>query len=260
MTRPDREPPGEFAKAAVQGVGMLALMTVGIAVLSGLRSGAIVPTEVVATASAWWATATALAPTVAAWTLGTLAALAVLVVAIRHRRAGVRAWLAAWWRYRRHWDTAMAAHGLTVTEALPASSSRKAAKVVRVPRLRGIEAAGAADVLTVSLPAGQTPVDWYQRTGALAQTFGVATVRVQLPSRRGGKTDIDLVLERGTRSLALPAGRSLDPSAKVLRPATVGLRAWSLSLRILSARFAVPGSIDTYRRILGVRFEWGVVR
>ncbi|MFC7535728.1 hypothetical protein, partial [Actinoplanes sp. GCM10030250] len=68
------------------------------------------------------------------------------------------------------------------------------------------------------------------------------------------------VFDRGTRSLVLPAGRLLDTSVSALRPGAVAVRAWSLRLQILSARFAVPGSMDEYHRILGVRLNWGVVR
>lgn len=246
---PRREPPSEFAKALVQGIGMLALIALGAVVLRGLRTGAIVPSEVFTTASAWMATAKAAAPAVAMGAAGVVLAVAAAVLALRHGRQAVRAWLAAWWRYRRRWAAVMASQGLTVTDR----------QMVRVPRLRAVDSTPGADVLTVTLPRGQSATDWHHRAPSLAEEFGVTTVRVQLPSRRGGKGDIDLLLERGTRALALPAGRPLEGSIPVLLPASARVRALSLSLQILSARLDIPGSIDTYR-VITARFRWGVIR
>lgn len=223
----DRQPPSAAAQALVQGIGMLALMAFGVFVLRGLKIGTIRPAEIVAAIPRYRdALLDAVAPTLAA-----LAAMALIVgfgmLAARHGRT----LLAVWWRYRRRWAAVMAREGLVVT----------AANRVQVPPVRAITAGTNADVITVSLLAGQSLADWDARRSSLAAAFG-ATASAVRPGDR--PADIDLLFSRSHSPSGKPAGKALMP----VRPRLLSIPT--------SAR---EGGLAATARVWGLQIGWALI-
>lgn len=262
----DRQPPSEFTKAIVEGVGMLALIIVGMLVLSGMRSGSIRPAEIVAEIPVWRDTIMSYVPIVAGSAAALLVSVLVAVVATRYGRAMVNASAAVWWRYRRRWADAMATVGLV---GKPAKKGAPAA----LPTLRSVALGPDADVLTVTMLDGQSTDDWRHRADALARALGATSGRVRVTTS-GGIADIDLILEHGgpgggpglPEPKALPAppsatlpGLVLDPAQASARPRQVpaAMRAWSL--QIVWARIRVGEDNETGRWWFGGRVRWNMI-
>ncbi|WP_280462858.1 hypothetical protein [Nocardia carnea] len=257
----DRQPPSEFSKAIVEGVGMLALVIVGMLVMSGIRSGDIRPAEIAAEIPVWKETVMSYVPLVLGSAAALLVSVLVAVLASRYGRAMVSDRSAVWWRYKRRWADAMAAVELTGKPA-------KTGGPVRVPALRGASLGDTADVLTVRMLPGQTLSDWHDRAPVLARRFGATSGRIEITTG-GTASDVNLVFERTEsgpperKALEAPAsatvpGLILDPAqAAGMRPERVAMRAWSL--QIVWARLRVGDDNDSGRWWFGGRVRWNII-
>jgi len=105
---------------------------------------------------------------------------ACVVAAHRHGREALGEWSrrrARLARYRARWGGLVAEHGLRVVVGGERHSPSILGLTARPPH---------ADVLTVSMVDGQSPMDFHDRRKALAAGFGVAAVQVQsteIPAR-----------------------------------------------------------------------------
>jgi S-DNA-T family DNA segregation ATPase FtsK/SpoIIIE len=220
-----------------------------------LWSGAIRPAEIAAELPHWRDAVLDAVPIVLGSAAGVLVLAAAVLLAARHGRALVRAWVTAWWRYRRHWAAAMAREGLTEDDRT---------RGVMVPQLRTITTGADADVLTVEMLPGQSPADWHRRAQRLAARFGASDAHVRLGRNVKRPEDIDLVFSRRAGS-GLPERLALEaPRPPVLAiPAPAGgkrevvalVRAFSL--QIVWARVVAPGNNEENRPLAG-RARWGV--
>jgi S-DNA-T family DNA segregation ATPase FtsK/SpoIIIE len=247
-----REPPSPFTIAAVQGGGMLVLTVGALFFMKGLWSGAIRPAEIAAELPHWRDAVLDAVPIVLGSAAGALVLAAAALLAARHGRALVRAWVTAWWRYRRHWAAVMAREGLT-------EDDRKYGTLV--PELRAVTTGPHADVLTVEMLPGQSPADWHRRAQRLAARFGASDAQVRLGRDVKRPEDIDLVF---SRRAGLPERLALEaPKPPVLaipmpgseREVVALVRAFSL--QIVWARVVAPGNNDRNRLLAG-RVRWGV--
>lgn len=249
-----RNPPSEtkvaVVKTVLQGGGMLVLTVGGLFLFKGLMSGAIRPAEIAAQLPHWRDAVLAAVPVVLGSLAGVLVMAAAVLLAARHGRALVRAWVTAWWRYRRHWAAVMDREGLT-------EDDRKRGTLV--PQLRAVAAGADADVLTVEMLPGQSPTDWHRRAQRLAARFGAADGQVRLGADAKRPEDIDLVLSR-----RLPERKALEaakPPVLVIPAPGAGQEAMALvrgfSLQIVWARVVTHGKNVDNRPIAG-RVKWGV--
>ncbi|MFE3229809.1 hypothetical protein [Nocardia sp. NPDC059228] len=257
----DRQPPHPFTVALVQIIGFLALFTGGALLMKGLMSGTIKPAEIAAQIPHWKAAVLEALPTVLEGGAAVVGSLLAVVLAAKHGRAVLRAWITVWWRYRRRWARVLAHQELTMTDAKHG---------IQVPTLRSVVTDRHADVLTVAMLPGQSPEEWHRRSADLAKAFGAKTGQV----RTGTDSAIDLVLSRRDGGLlpaqmALPAPKA--PAVSIVLPgiehgqpkgeAVAFVRAWGLQIGY--ARVVAVDTNDHDRRPVRRNlwgFRWLTVR
>lgn len=243
----DRQPPSEWTKAAVAGVFWLSVFTGAIFVMKGFMTGSIRPAEIAAQLPHYRdVLLSALEPTLAALAAGA-ALIGVGLLTVRHGRT----WLAVWWRYRRRWAAALAAHDLTTVKA-----GRR-----EVPRLLTVTALDGADVARVRMLDGQTTQHWAGTAGNLAAAFGATDGRVHAVHDH---RELDLLFTRGGRrghggqQPALAAGGAqvlaLPTAQRAQRPVAIRIRAYGL--QICWARVQIQGHDGQTRRYWGARGRW----
>ncbi|WP_067904568.1 hypothetical protein [Nocardia vaccinii] len=240
----DRQPPSEWTKAAVAGVFWLAVFTVPIFVMKGFFTGAIRPADIAAQVPHYRdVLLSALVPTLAALAAGA-ALIGVGLLAARHGRT----WVAVWWRYRRRWAHALAAHDLTTVKA-----GRR-----QVPDLLTVTALDGADVARVRMLEGQSPQHWAGNAAGLASAFGATDGRVHAVHAH---RELDLMFTRDRRAgqqPALAAGGAqmlaLPTAQRAQRPVAIRIRAYGL--QICWARVQILGPDGQTRRYWGARGRW----
>ncbi|WP_067574437.1 hypothetical protein [Nocardia acidivorans] len=252
-----RIPPSPFTIALVQVIGFLTLFTGAAVFMKGLYSGTIRPAEIAARFPHYRDVVLDAVPTVLGGGAAVIGSLLVLVLAAKHSRAVIRAWITVWWRYRRRWARVLAHQELTVTDAKHGH---------QVPTLRVVTTDQHADVLTVAMLPGQTPEEWHRASSALAKAFGAKHGQV----RMGADSDIDLVLSRrrGGQLMqkALPAPKT--PAIALTLPGTENgqprgeavafVRAWTLQIGYARVIAAHTDQRPARRNLFG--FRWLTVR
>ncbi|WP_227985556.1 hypothetical protein [Nocardia spumae] len=182
-------------KDTAQCFGMLALMAGGLTACTGHLSidDMRAYTHTVGELASEWALP------VLAGAGGTVLAVGVLLVVLRHLRGALVAMMRTVWLYKRRWAAVLADLELTVTS--PSGT--------KVPRLRSVVRFGDQDVVTVQMARGQSATLWHEKSAALAYEFGAVSAQVRLGAQP--HREVEIVFTRSApraprrEQLALPA-------------------------------------------------------
>lgn len=131
---------------------------------------------------------------------GTVLAVGVLLLLVRHLRAALAAMARTYWIYRRRWAAVITELELTTTT--PSGT--------KTPRLRSVVRIGDEDVVSVRMAQGQSAAMWHEKSAALAYEFGATSARVSFGDQP--QRDIEIAFYRPQQpaprrreQLALPA-------------------------------------------------------
>lgn len=251
---PDRGP--WTGKDTWECVGMLAMTAGALAAWTGHLS--------IDDMRVYAQTATDLAIPVALGAVGTVAALAVLLVAVRYLRVAMVAAARTYWLYRRRWATAL--ERLDLTETTPAGT--------KVPRITGVQRVGHEDIVSVRMLKGQSAGTYHERSAALAAEFGASAARVRFGKQP--HRDVVIAFDRTPQvqrreQLALPAPQpplfplhalkplpQQQPEPRRAADPRVAIRISGVQLRIVWARAIRTGHDGTRAVRIPVRSRFGL--